>query len=235
MMKPAAFRIFAAVILLACLLAQPAPARANEPEPEPETLPVPLFLPLLTFGSACETKLAYQPPSDETVEIATMQRINAERAVLNLPALAHSPAITQIARFHSRDMSYQGDEPKHTGTAGETYTTRFSWLCEGYSYRNEIIGWGFNGDMNRMMEWWLASEVHHNIILDGAENTPSRGYTHFGAGYFFDPNTRWRSYWTVNFGKTTALSSPAASPQQMTCTITTAVSPEGGASAIICE
>jgi hypothetical protein len=75
----------------------------------------------------------------------------------------------------------------------------------GYSWTwwAEIIGWGFGGDAERMIDWWMNSDIHRSMILSSTAED-------FGVGYARNASSDWEHYWTVNFGKRgeLALSSP---------------------------
>jgi uncharacterized protein YkwD len=51
-----------------------------------------------------------------------------------------------------------------------------------WSTCNEIIGWGFGGDTPALINWWMNSAVHKNIIL-------SLDYEDFAAGHVIDPGS----------------------------------------------
>ena len=79
------------------------------------------------------------------------------------------------------------------GSAGETFFERMDWICdEDYSRSGEIIGANSAGDIDWMIELWMASPGHRDIIL-GA------GYTHAGVGFAYDPDSQYGYYWTVDF------------------------------------
>lgn len=85
----------------------------------------------------------------------------------------------------------------HIGSDGSTSGDRIA--AAGYRARkwNEIVGWGFDGRIERMIEWWRNSPTHAPIMLDG-------GLTEIGAGYRYRTGTRWGHYWVVEFARPAA-------------------------------
>jgi uncharacterized protein YkwD len=130
------------------------------------------------------------PPDDLAVEQSIASQINQRRQAAGLPLLALDAAITQAARRHCRDMAEQGFT-SHTGSDGSSARDRV--LEAGYTgtYVGEIIGWGFVGDPDRMIEWWIKSAPHRALILSDTA-------TDFGVGYARDPESDWGHYWTVD-------------------------------------
>ncbi len=86
----------------------------------------------------------------------------------------------------------------HTGSDGSNGGQRMSEACYDWSNWAEIIGWGFGGDTTAMIDWWMNSPTHHDIIL-------AAKYADFGAGYAYNAGSDYQHYWTVNFGVRRAL------------------------------
>lgn len=197
------------------------PQQADEPDPN-----FSIFLPLT--NRACLDQIPFQPPVDEGNEAETLKQINQQRAENgNLPALTMNQTLVQIARFHSQDMAVN-EKTAHEGSKGEDPWTRYGWMCEKFIYAGEIIGWGFGGDVSQMIDWWMHSPGHHDLILTAE-------FTDAGAGYY--RGGPWGHYWTVNFGRKDSPATPfidALSPPP-TCTTETFTSAEGGVSVTLCE
>jgi hypothetical protein len=70
--------------------------------------------------------------------------------------------------------------------------------CYTWQQWGEIIGWGFGGSTDAMINWWLNSPAHHAVILSSA-------YSDFGVGYIVQPGSEWGHYWTVDFGRTATI------------------------------
>jgi len=133
------------------------------------------------------------PPDDLANEQVILDGLNEQRNVNGKAMLALAGELTQAARRHSRDMA-DNNFTDHTGSDGANGGQRMEDACYHWSTWAEIIGWGFGGDPSSMIEWWMNSPIHHDIIL-------STKYEDFGAGYAYNSSSDWNHYWTVNFGK----------------------------------
>ena len=163
------------------------------------------------------------PPDDLANEGAITDLINGQRDAHGLAALPLVPELTQAARRHCRDMA-DNNFTGHTGSDGSDAGQRMQKAgYEGTAW-GEIIGWGFGGDPALMVDWWMNSPTHRDIIL-------SSSFQHFGVGYAYNASSDYEHYWTVNFGSP-ATASRAASPAPYVCTFTVS-GPEGGSSIIL--
>jgi uncharacterized protein YkwD len=77
----------------------------------------------------------------------------------------------------------------HDGSGGESFKERMSWGCDRYSYAGEIIAWGYS-DPQSVVEGWLNSPPHHDILLNGSYSAAGAGY---GSSEAYGP------FWTVDF------------------------------------
>ena len=181
------------------------------------------------ISTPCDNHFLFQPVSDPRVEEDTLSQINTQRATNGgLAPLAMNGTLVQAARFHSYDMANNGITT-HNGSAGETAWDRYSWLCEFFGWKGEIIGWGFGGDAAQMMDWWMNSKDHHDTILKPE-------FTVAGVGFVAKPDSDWGTYWTIDFGSLlTPASLPALASRPPTCTTTTETSSQGGMSVTICQ
>jgi uncharacterized protein YkwD len=152
------------------------------------------------------------PPDDLENEQTVADLINQHRdengGLAPLPLVSE---LTQSARRHSRDMA-DNNFTSHTGSDGSDAGQRmeeagYDWIMWG-----EIIAWGFGGNPESAVNWWMNSPGHRAIILDD-------GYEDFGVGYARNQNSDWIHYWTVNFGKR-ATYGMAPSPELHVCTFT---------------
>ena len=152
------------------------------------------------------------PPDDleneQTVADLINQRRDENGGLAPLPLVSE---LTQSARRHSRDMA-DNNFTSHTGSDGSDAGQRmeeagYDWIMWG-----EIIAWGFGGNPESAVNWWMNSPGHRAIILDD-------GYEDFGVGYARNQNSDWIHYWTVNFGKR-ATYGMAPSPELHVCTFT---------------
>ena len=154
------------------------------------------YLPIVETspGETCDWPIPPQQSSSEQMEIDTLAAINAQRSANGLPPVARSSSLTRVARFHSNDMT-ANNFFSHDGSAGESFGARLDWICdESYSWSGEIIGANSTGSMAWMIELWMDSPGHRDIILGEA-------YTHAGVGYAYHPNSQYGHYWTVDFGR----------------------------------
>lgn len=137
-----------------------------------------------------------------------LERINAARAAHNLPALSENAMLTQAAHDHAADLSRNEwlieQRRWHDGSDGSDIGTRLT--RSGYRAARwlENVGWGFNGDDARMMDWWMASPVHRAAIL-------SPDVTEMGSVRLAAPGSPWGFYWVVDFGR------PVAAPVKQPC------------------
>jgi uncharacterized protein YkwD len=182
-----------------------------------------VYLPLMIFGQppppTCQP-FPVVPPDDSFKEDYTNQGLNHQRANNGLPALIVLPELTQAARLHSRDMA-DHNFTSHTGSDGSDGGQRMEAACYTGSGWGEIIGWGFDGDYNHMISWWMNSLPHQAIILNDYFDV-------FGTGFAENSNSEWKYYWTVNFGRISEpVNDPTAFESLHTCTYLQE-GPEGG-------
>lgn len=106
--------------------------------------------------------------------------------------LSMDEAAREAARCHSVDMAEQ-DFFEHTGSDGSQFWERMSEA--GYTGRatSENIAAGYT-DAPEVVAGWMAShDGHCNAIMDPGSNE-------VGIGYFVDPGSSWRHWWTADFG-----------------------------------
>ncbi|MDX1616905.1 MAG: CAP domain-containing protein [Candidatus Promineifilaceae bacterium] len=168
-----------------------------------ETLAPAAYLPLLISPPPDVTII---PPDDLNQELTVATLINQQRQAHGLPALHVVESLTQAARRHSRDMA-DHDFTSHTGSDGSNGGQRM--LEAGYQWAawGEIIAWGFGGNPEAVVDWWMNSAIHRSLIL-------SDTYQDFGVGYAYQTESTYRHYWTVNFGRPVGAAGPVG---QLTC------------------
>jgi uncharacterized protein YkwD len=167
--------------------------------------------------------LPFIPPDDLANEQAILDGLNTQRTINGLAELAVADELTQAARRHSRDMADQ-NFTGHTGSDGTNGGQRMKEACYNWSTWAEIIGWGFGGNTTAMIDWWMNSQVHHDIIL-------STKFDDFGTGYAYNTNSDYQDYWTVNFGKRAANASVV--PQKMYDCVYISIGTLGGSMAMV--
>lgn len=125
--------------------------------------------------------------------------INAARAAHGLPPYAVNARLAQSAQRHAVDIA---GNPVHTtdpaqyhiGTDGSTIYQRIRDTGYDPAQWSEVTGWGFGGDKQAMLNWWLNSPTHRGIIL-------STTLTECGIALIEVPNSEWRFYWCIDFGR----------------------------------
>ena len=158
------------------------PFVAREPTPTPTPTPTPS---------------GYFPPDDLEVEGAIVEAINQQRSANGLAPFNLVEELTYAARRHSHDMA-KNHFTGHIGSDGSTGGERMQDAGYDWIAWAEIVGWGFGGDPELMMNWWLNSPIHRDMIL----------HTYLidmGVGYCEDADSDWGHYWTVDFGRRVAL------------------------------
>jgi len=150
------------------------------------------------------------PPDDLENEQTVADLINQHRdAHGGLAPVTLVSELTQSARRHSRDMA-DNNFTSHTGSDGSDAGQRMEEAGYAWIRWGEIIAWGFGGNPESAVNWWMNSPGHRAIILDGR-------YEDFGVGYARNENSDWVHYWTVNFG-TRAAYGMSPSPELHVCT-----------------
>ena len=147
------------------------------------------YLPLL-FVSSC---IPGPPvtPDDVERDLSVEARINEIRLSNDLPVLAKSARITQAALRHSNDMA-DNNFFDHAGSDGTFAGDRLDKACYNWQAYGEIIAAGYKSPSG-VVAAWMDSPGHRSIILDP-------GYADFGAGYAYKESSRYKHYWTVDFG-----------------------------------
>jgi uncharacterized protein YkwD len=196
-------------------------ARAGDPSPL-ETPGPAVLLPLVIRQPTPEPTATPAPPYETAVEQQIMDLINAQRTANELPPLMVADELTLAARRHSLDMATNGFTG-HIGSDGTTACQRIEQAGYEWVSCGEIIAWGFAGDSQWVVDWWMNSPVHRAMIL-------STYFDDFGCGYVREPNSTWVTYWTVNFGRR-AESRSTSADSPMPC-VPTRVSTFGAPSSV---
>lgn len=187
-----------------------------------------IYLPVVI--RPCENKIPWQASSDENNETRILAALNEQRRKHGVPELQSNASLTQIARFHSRDMANSG-VLEHRGSAGEEWYERYNWICEQFTWSGEIIGWGTHSNVDSMVNWWMNSPTHKPLVLNS-------DYEVAGVGYIYRPGSKWQHFWTVDFGRVSnplALQGASAFAEPRECTVTIYEWEDGGMMATICD
>ncbi|MBN1966180.1 MAG: LysM peptidoglycan-binding domain-containing protein, partial [Anaerolineae bacterium] len=130
-----------------------------------------LVLLLIVVRGYVPTPAAAQSPADEI-----LQRVNALRAALGLPAFTVNAQLMAAAQAHAQWMAAQGMF-SHTGAGGSSPQDRATaagyqgWVAEN------IVG-GSLMDPARGVEWWRNSAIHYATLT-------STRYVEVGVGYAY--------------------------------------------------
>ena len=123
-------------------------------------------------------------------ELAMIAAINAARLERGIHALRHDDRLSNAAYDHAVDLS-RHPGLMHEGSDGSTILERI--LRAGYnaSWHYEVVGWGWDGRIEPMVQWWLGSPAHAAILYDS-------NVADIGVGYVVAPGTQWGHYWVVD-------------------------------------
>ena len=152
-----------------------------------------VHLPIVESHPTRTPGTALIPPDDLANEQSVADQLTQQRAANGLASLTLVSELTQSARRHSRDMA-ENNFTGHTGSDGSNGGQRMEEAGYDWIRWGEIIGWGFGGSTESMVDWWMNSPTHRSLIL-------SSDFDDFGVGYAFEPGSDWVHYWTVNFGR----------------------------------
>jgi uncharacterized protein YkwD len=131
------------------------------------------------------------PPDDLQRDLAVEEEINEIRVQYGLSPFFKSQKITQAALRHSNDMA-DNNFFNHTGSGGTRAGNRLDEACYNWQAFGEIIAAGY-GSPAGVVEAWMDSPGHKGIILNP-------GLADFGAGYVYNASSKYKHYWTVDFG-----------------------------------
>ena len=147
------------------------------------------YLPLIS-GTKCIPAPLIQH-NDLERDIAVEAGINEVRDEYNLPLFANSKKITQAALQHSNDMA-DNNFFSHTGSDGSSVGDRLEDTCYDWLAYGEIIAAGYRTPEG-VIAAWMSSPGHKAVILDPI-------LEEFGAGYAYNSSSKFKHYWTVDFG-----------------------------------
>ncbi len=128
----------------------------------------------------------------DSEEQVVLDLINQHRAQHGLPSLVLSPALSAAAASYSQAMA-EGDFFSHVGLDGSTLRSRVR--AAGYTYNTwlgENLAAG-RGAGAQAFQQWVESPPHNANML-------SPHYYAVGIGRAYNPASRYRWYWTIDFG-----------------------------------
>ncbi len=125
--------------------------------------------------------------------------INQTRINNGLQPLRQSNQLAAAAFRHAYDIatnSIHTIDPNlyHEGSDGSSPGDRVRDTRYPASLWREITGWGFGGNHEAMLTYWINSPTHRAIILDPA-------ITEAGVAYLQLSGTMWLFYWVVVFAR----------------------------------
>ena len=131
------------------------------------------------------------PLDDLQRDLAVEEEINEIRVQYGLSPFFKSQKITQAALRHSNNMA-DNNFFNHTGSDGTRAGNRLDEACYNWQAYGEIIAAGYGSPIG-VVAAWMDSPGHKGIILDP-------GLADFGAGYVYNASSKYKHYWTVDFG-----------------------------------
>lgn len=177
---------------------EPSPPGASEPlREELQGMTAP---PSRTLPTWCDDVATWENTAWTEAEDKVLALVNARRAagascggVAKAPALAltFDERLRCAARKHSKDLATTGTF-SHTGSDGSTPWQRIN--AAGYAYRRaaENIAGG-QSTPEAVVTGWMNSTGHCNNIMDPK-------LTQLGVGYFYLSGSKYKHYWTQDFG-----------------------------------
>ena len=145
-----------------------------------------------SFESARKGALSGRDYSNTQLDIATaLKSINSYRQAKGLKSVKLNAELSAAAKAHSRDLA-KWDRISHYGSDGSNPWDRVK--RSGYKARlaAENVGTG-QANFDEVLKGWKESEGHNkNLLLADAE--------HVGLALVQDPNTEFKSFWTLVLG-----------------------------------
>ena len=131
---------------------------------------------------------AFTAPSERLDVREAVKKINAIRKSKGLRAVKVDPALMTAALVHAKDLA-RIDDVSHYGTDGSSPVDRVSRA--GYSgvMTGENVSAG-QRDLDEVLEGWLNSRSHRKTLL-------MREARHMGVALAYDPDTTFRTFWTL--------------------------------------
>lgn len=173
-------RRLTAVLLIAATLAIAAPAGASN-------APMAITGPSPARTLAPAVRVSPPPPPTVAPVYQVVNRVNAERAKVGLPALQIDDRLMLAAQRHSEDQAFH-NHMSHTGSDGSNVSTRLDRV--GYAWRGwaENVAYG-QRDAATVVTAWMNSAGHRANNLSGN--------TQVGVGLAYSSNGT--PYWTMVF------------------------------------
>lgn len=167
------------------------PAQAAEP---------PIAVEFVTAKSFAQTDLVSSTCLPGVTIAEAVAKLNAARAVGRqcgttwypaAPPVVWNEALAQAASAHSQDMA-TNNYFSHTSLDGRTPGTRITAAGYNWSAYGENIAAG-QSTMDVALAGWLASPGHCSNLMNAR-------YKDYGLGCAYKSTSRYRTYWTQDFG-----------------------------------
>lgn len=128
----------------------------------------------------------------EEAEHAILNLINQYRQQHGLPTVVISPALNNAAQFHSRWMANNNCFSHQCGLEPDFGQRLLNANYRWQAGAGENIAAG-RSDAGRIFQLWLNSPSHTQTLLDSR-------WKAVGISRVYNANSRYRWYWTVDFG-----------------------------------
>lgn len=121
--------------------------------------------------SPLQVAAAREPAPHGALEAALHEAINAARAGRHLVALRRLPDLDAVARAHAEDMARRGYLAHENPSGANPLERLLQTGLEGFTLAAENVGRTTERPPNeRILDSWLASEVHRRNLLMPAFN-----------------------------------------------------------------
>lgn len=170
MAKPKKHYSVIGLISLAITMAAPTPIWAND----------------TTRGNL--TLASYVPPGERLQAREALRKVNALRRARGLRPVTLNPALMRASNAHARDLANSNDV-SHYGSNGSTPVDRITRAGYDLVTVGENVAAG-QRDLDEALDGWMGSKPHRKTIyMESAR--------HMGVALVYDPNTTYRTFWTL--------------------------------------
>ena len=188
-----------ALLLTACGGGGGDNAAPTDPKPVPPTImldanpgkPLPVIEDvavgdvLLPPRSVVRPDAATQAKLDEA--LAATNRLRREQG---LTPFRYNESLAAYATIRAKELATQGQQIEHKRANGANPLDDANFSGRGALAEN--IGADKNGSAASIIQAWRNSPHHYDTII-------SKDFQNIGIGYYYDPNSVWKYYWTQTF------------------------------------
>lgn len=115
---------------------------------------------------------------------------NQLRAEKGLAPLTYNDSLAAYATIRAKELATQGQQIEHKRANGANPLDDANFSGRGALAEN--IGADKNGSAASIIQAWRNSPHHYDTII-------SKDFQNIGIGYYYDPNSVWKYYWTQTF------------------------------------